>query len=118
MNRRTFLHTVSAVTLAGIITVTTPGSRAAASIQFRPVLVQGKAIGRLFHGTLDGQLLESLDKGSTWRPIANFGAHCAVLSIVERQKNVIVKIGVGQFSFQLQSSDGRVWRTPDALHKA
>lgn len=118
MNCRTFLNSVSAATLAGIVTISMPGDTVSASVQLPPALVHGKAIGRTFRGTRDGRLLVSADNGDTWQPIANFGSHCAVLSIVERQKQVLLKIGVGQYSFQLQSQDGRVWRTVDALPKA
>ncbi|GAP12611.1 hypothetical protein LARV_00347 [Longilinea arvoryzae] len=67
--------------------------------------------GRLLRGTADGRVLESGDNGQTWQQTADFGSHCAVLDLMERDGQVFAKVGLRNMHFTLSSPDARVWRT-------
>jgi len=119
LNRRAFLkQVVAATTLVGISLVTRPEVRAAAGFLPSQASASIQALGRHFQGTTNGRLLESLDGGQTWKKIADFGDHCSVLAIQERHNTLYLQVGIQQFSFFLKSSDGRLWRTIDAIPAA
>ena len=108
MNRRSFLIRIAQVTLGGIVAAALPGSLIAAVRAADP---ETAALGKLFRGTRQGQVLESLDGGQTWHPRANFGKHCAILALRERGGQLYVQVGVQRNSFYLRSSDARTWYT-------
>ena len=108
MNRRSFLIGIAKVTLSGIAVAALPGSLMAAVRLADPEAI---ALGKLFKGTRNGRVLESLDGGQTWQPRANFGKHCAVLALVERQGQLWAQIGLQGYSFFLTTSDARTWYT-------
>ena len=65
----------------------------------------------MLRGTRDGQLQESLDGGLTWKRVFDFGSHCAVLGICERQGQIYAEVGLQQYSFFVKSTDARQWVT-------
>lgn len=73
--------------------------------------VQAAALGKLYQGTSDGLVLESVDDGLTWQQVANFGSHCRVVALTEREERLLAKIGVGPYAFELISTDARRWYT-------
>ena len=88
-----------------------PGLPVALQVVAAPALLHSQALGRTFKGTPDGWILESLDIGKTWRPIANFGTHCSIQALFERQDKIHAQVGVLAHSFLLVSTDARMWRT-------
>jgi hypothetical protein len=117
MNRRAFLKRVSANALVGAIILVLPEIQAS-TITGPSTFFTVEALGKTYKGTRDGRLYESIDREMTWRPVANFGSHCSVVSIVERQRKLFAVIGVQRFTFTLVSTDGREWRTVDAIPAA
>jgi hypothetical protein len=115
MNRRNFIKTLLNTTLAGLAVITLPIIRASASLNPSRGYLISKRLGRSFQGTVDGQLLESLDEDQTWRHLFNFGSHVSVLGMYERQGSLYLELGVQRFSFFLKSPDGRVWLTTAAI---
>jgi photosystem II stability/assembly factor-like uncharacterized protein len=110
MNRRDFLKTVAQTSLTALAAVTLPqlqGSVRAAS----PVDIRTVAGNRKLLGTLDGRIFESLDGGKTWQPRANFGGQCSILDIYERNGKIYAQVGIGRYSFVVESRDGRTWYT-------
>lgn len=73
--------------------------------------IQAEALGKRYLGTRTGLVFESADGGQTWQQVANFGSHCAVMDLREREGQVFAAIAVAGYSFQLKSSDARLWRT-------
>ncbi len=105
MNRRQFLTITTISAMTGVVGLG------------RPYLVTAKGITpitrrKLYQGTKDGKLFESLDGGKTWQLVANFGAHCSVDSVVTQQDGMVMaKLACTGYTFELQSSDARLWRT-------
>lgn len=109
MNRRTLLKAAAAAGLSlAALSLAPHGALTSARI------VEAAALGRLLRGTHDGRVLESLDGGASWQVVANFGAACEVVRIVERDGRAYVRVAVGGPTFDLHSTDARVWRTPGA----
>ena len=108
MDRRSFLIGIAKVTLSGIAVAALPGSLVAAVRAANP---ETTALGRLFRGTRDGRVLESLDNGKTWQRRTNFGQHCSILALRERGGQLYVQVGVQRYSFYLRSSDAHTWYT-------
>jgi len=108
MNRRHFLIGIAKVTLSGIAVAALPGSM---MVAVRAADPEATALGKLFKGTRDGRVFESLDGGQTWQPRANFGKHCAILALAEHQGQLWAQVGLQGHSFYLTSSDARTWRT-------
>jgi hypothetical protein len=110
MNRRKFFRYLSRGALAGATLLAFPSIPA--STMFNPSsFFTVTALGKIFKGTHDGRLFESQDGGKSWLPLANFGSHCSIVSIVERQSALYAVIGVQQFTFNLKSNNGREWQT-------
>ena len=63
-----------------------------------------------FRGSADGRIYELSSDGAIWQPRANFGAHCAIPEVYERDGKVFAKVVVQGHAFTLQSADGRRWR--------
>ena len=118
MHRRTFLKSVVTTTLSGLALLALPAIRASAGLLLPLSPAFLKALGKSFQGTRNGQLLESLDGGLTWRKLANFGSHCSIQAIQERQGVLYLQVGVQKYRFFLKSSDGRLWRTVDSIPAA
>lgn len=73
--------------------------------------VQTQAFGKQYLGTRNGLVFESTDRGQTWQQVANFGSHCAVLSLDARRDRLEAEVGVAGHGFRLTSADARTWRT-------
>lgn len=105
MNRRQFLTMVTAVTAVGMMRLATPHLAAAKGIT---PIVRGK----LYQGTQDGVLYESVDGGKTWQKIAFFGEHCAIVkTTTNRDGSVTISLACIAHTFDLHSQDARLWRT-------
>jgi hypothetical protein len=82
-----------------------------------PHLVAAKGVtpigrGKLYQGTQNGILYESVDGGKTWQKIANFGEHCAIVKIAtHRDGSVALSLACIAHTFDLHSQDARLWRT-------
>jgi hypothetical protein len=118
MNRRTFLKGAATSAVSGLALLMLPGLPVGPASQASRVFASTaltQAGGRMLRGTRDGLLLESLDGGLTWKRIFNFGSHCPVLGICERQGDLYVEVGLQQYSFFLKSADARTWHTVTAI---
>ena len=110
-NRRDFLKVVAQISTTGLTLAILAGLPAGISPVASPASVQIEALGRKFKGTPDGRNFESLDGGKTWQLIANFGAHCSILTLLGRQGQVYAQIGVQGYSFLVRSPNARLWYT-------
>ena len=117
MNRRTFLTQITRGALAGAAVFTLPGIQASTYFS-SSAFIKADVLGKTLKGTRDGRLFESVDQGKTWLPTANFGSHCSIVSILERQGRIFTVIGIQRFTFYLASIDGREWRTVDTIPAA
>ncbi len=115
MNRRDFLKSMAGVSLTWLAMPVMPALPVAARVNTAPALLHSQTLNRTFKGTLDGLILESRDGGATWRTIANFGSHCSIQALLERQGNVYAQVGVQANSFLLGSADARMWRTTNRV---
>lgn len=105
MNRRQFLTMSGAVATIGLVRMASP--RMAAAKGITPIIR-----GKLYQGTQNGILMESVDGGKTWQKIANFGEHCAVVKIItHRDGSVTVTLACIANTFDLHSQNARLWRT-------
>lgn len=111
MNRRDFLKETAGLSLAGLATLVWPVLQLSALAGQASIAVQAQVKGRLLRGTRDGLILESVDGGKTWQQVANFGKHCAILSINEQRGQVYAQVGVTAYQFALKSQDARTWYT-------
>src|SRR5512139_1848379 len=109
MDRRKFLKGV----LGGVGMLTLPSVLTGAPLRPSKRFVEANVLGRLFRGTQDGRILESLDGGRTWDLIANFGEHCSILAILEHSSEIYTEVGLQGYSFFLRSPDGFEWYTVD-----
>ncbi len=103
MNRRRFLIGSAQVGLGVLVAAALPGN-----VYAEP---QARALGRLYKGTFDGQILESLDNGQTWQRVMNFGSHLAVWQVLEKSGQLYAEVGIQRYSFWLRSADARQWLT-------
>ena len=103
--RRTFLK--AAGLTAGALLLT-PSSVQGAGNYFT---AYAQALGKMYRGTRDGLVFESVDGGRSWQQVANFGKHCAIAAIRGRQKQIQVDVTVQGYYFYLKSTDGRTWYT-------
>ncbi len=101
MNRRNFLTGIAAVSLAGLITIVLPTK------------AQAQTNGKIFRGTAEGQIFESLDGGQTWQQTANFGQNYPVLNLFEDDDVLYAQLGFQGYHFWLTSQEARIWRTTD-----
>jgi hypothetical protein len=83
-----------------------------------PVELQVAATRRRFRGTPYGRILESPDGGQSWRSVANFGEHCAILRMFEHQGQIYAEVGIQGYSFFLRSPDASIWYTTDPVPAA
>jgi hypothetical protein len=104
-SRRTFFKVAG---LAAGALLLAPRSAQGAGNYF---IAHATAFGRQYRGTRDGLVFESIDGGKTWQQVANFGSHCAVQALSNRQGQFQAQIGVGAYDFVLTSVDARTWRT-------
>ncbi len=111
LNRRDFLKVMAQISTTGLTLALLAGLPARMSLNVSPAPVQAEALGRKFRGTSDGRVFESLDGGRTWQLIANFGEHCSILTLFERQSQVYAQIGVQGYSFLVRSPNARLWYT-------
>ena len=111
MDRRDFLKGMVGVSFTGLAALVMPALPVAARVNTAPALFRSQTLNRTFKGTLDGLIFESHDGGATWRAIANFGSHCVIQALFERQDKIHAQVGVQANSFLLSSADARVWRT-------
>ena len=111
LNRRDFLKVMAQISTAGLTLATLAELPTRMSLDVSPAPVQAEALGRKFRGTSDGRVFESLDGGKTWQLIANFGKHCSILTLVERQGQIYAQIGVQGYRFLLRSPNARRWYT-------
>jgi hypothetical protein len=104
-SRRNFMK-VAGLTAGALLLV--PAAAQAAGTY---IIAQTAALGKMYRGTRDGRVLESIDGGKTWQQVANFGSHCAVQALNDRRGKLQARIGVGAHGFDLASADGRKWYT-------
>lgn len=105
MNRRHFLTMAGALIAAGMTHLAAPGLAAAKSTT--PTIRH-----KLYRGTRDGKLFESIDGGKKWQQVASFGAHCTVKEIMTRRDgSLAINLACVGHTFDLYSQDARVWRT-------
>ena len=130
LNRRDFLRRVSQFTVAASLGALLPGVKllqgnaaspgdSKASLIF-PTSAAGRTLvtstpNRLLRGLPDGRILESIDRGRTWRTVADFGRKCKIAAIVERRGQFYARVAFQSYSFFLKSSDGKVWWTADRI---
>jgi photosystem II stability/assembly factor-like uncharacterized protein len=105
LSRRTFLK-VAGLTASALLLA--PGSAQGAGNYF---IVQTEALGRQYRGTRDGLVFESVDGGRNWQQVANFGSHCVVQALHQRQDQLVAQVGVAGYAFALTSRDARTWHT-------
>ena len=111
MNRRSFLKVMAQVSTTGLALAMLVELPARTAFDASRAPVQTQALGKEFRGTSDGRVFESLDGGKTWQLIANFGKHCSILALLERQGQVYAQIGVQGYSFLIRSPNARLWYT-------
>ncbi|MBE7472658.1 MAG: hypothetical protein HS114_26310 [Anaerolineales bacterium] len=99
MKRRDFLTGLATLSLTGLIKMSLPTK------------AQAQTNGKIFKGTLEGKIFESLDNGQTWQQTANFGPDCPVLELSEEEEGLFAHLGFQSYNFWLTSPDGRIWRT-------
>jgi hypothetical protein len=104
-SRRSFLK-VAGLTAGALLLA--PGSAQGAGSYF---IAQAEAFGRQYRGTRDGLVLESVDGGRHWQQVANFGSHCVVQALNQRQAQLQARVGVAGYDFVLTSRDARTWYT-------
>jgi hypothetical protein len=116
MNRREFLIRAAQVPLIGLLAALLPGEVAAAG-QNRTLASRtwATAFGRLFKGTSDGEILESLDGGMSWQRAVNFGEGYAVNVLSQEADLLYARVDFASGSFHLKSADGRTWYTLDYI---
>ncbi len=104
-SRRAFLK---AAGLAAGAVLLAPSSALGAGNYFTAYV---EAPGKLYRGTRDGLVFESVDGGHSWQQVANFGKHCAIAALREKQKQIQADVVVQGYHFFLTSADARVWYT-------
>ena len=110
LSRRGFIRAAGLLTGALLLSPW-PVAGAGGSMAARPVNTVIKALGKEYLGTFDGLIYESADGGRSWQRVANFGQHCAVLTLRERQGQLQALIGLKDHHFDLTSANARTWRT-------
>ena len=119
MNRRGFIKTITTTALAGLAAIFLPGFTNSIFHTKPQAYLKSQALSRIFRGTANGRLQETLDSGGiNWKPIANFGSQCAIVAIYERGTNLYLEVGIQQYRFFLTSTDARVWRTTNLIPQA
>jgi hypothetical protein len=106
-SRRDFIKFTS-LTIGALLMVPITAVPSSASGQLS---VQAEALGKKYRGTRTGLVFESTDDGQTWQQVANFGSHCAVMQLHEREGQIFADIAVADHGFVLKSADARTWRT-------
>ncbi len=99
MNRRQFLASSSAATVATSIGVTAP------AVVTEP---------NRFERTDDGRIVCSDGRGSRWQVVADFGPDLDVVNVADRGSSFVATIRHrrhNRLSFQLTSRDGLYWKT-------
>jgi len=113
MDRRDFLKGSVGLSLAGVTALLMqPGLEPSVLAAEWPsaFAVQARALGRMFQGTRDGQIFESVDDGKSWNRIAKFGSHCEIVAMREARGQVYTDIRVQGNRFSVKSADARLWR--------
>ena len=117
MTRRTFLKGMAQASLVALASL--PLSLLPAGTHPDVALAAQTNLGGItLRGTRDGLILQLPAGGTGWQKIANFGSHCSILAIVQRQGQVYVTVGIQGYSFFLRSPDTRTWWTTDAIPPA
>lgn len=98
MNRRRFLIALTALPLAGLITV------------HRSAPALAGPTGALYRGSSEGRIFKSADGGHTWQACANFGPACSVAEIKPDNDQVLARLDYQGHPFVVASIDGRTWR--------
>jgi hypothetical protein len=118
MHRRSFFMLLGQTSVTAVLAAVLPALPALPAGRAQPAAlpVPAPALvhGRLLRGTPQGRILESLDGGLSWQPIANFGPHCAILQVSEDRDALRATLGVLGHTFDLRSRDGRTWLTVGA----
>jgi hypothetical protein len=110
LSRRNFIRAAGLMTGALLLSPW-PLAGAGGSMAARPVNTVVKVPGKEYLGTADGLIYESVDGGQSWQRVANFGQHCAVLTLRERQGQIHARIGLKDQYFTLTSANARTWHT-------
>lgn len=106
MNRRQFLTVAGVATVVGLGKISHP----------RKVLAQSiisSAHQKVYRGSKDGKLFESLNAGESWAQVADFGEACAIEQIDSSAANgrLTLHLSYQNHSFRLTSADARTWHT-------
>ncbi len=64
---------------------------------------------RLYRGTSDGRVLESVDLGKTWQATANFGKELNIQVISATRQGLEIQLAYQGLPIRLKSPNGRVW---------
>jgi len=112
MDRRGFLKGTMGLSIAGMAALLMQPSleQSVLAAGAVPTAVQARALGRMFQGTRDGQIFESMDDGKSWNRIAKFGPHCEIVAMREARGQVYTDIRVQGNRFSVKSADARLWR--------
>jgi hypothetical protein len=104
MNRRDFLK-VTGLASSSMFLVSSPFK------SFLKFPVQTIAKGKIFRGTLDGDVQVSEDGGKKWKLHARFGPECPILGLyTDRQERVYLQAGYKYHSFRLLlAKNGKDW---------
>jgi len=112
MDRRDFLRGAIGASLAfGLVALAPAVQTGTASAQANDTLPR-------FRGSSDGRIFELSGDDATWLPRANFGEHCAIPEVSERDGRVYARVVVQGHAFIVQSPDGRKWYTLGVLQRA
>ena len=110
LSRRNFIRAAGLAT-GGLILASVPLVGAGELIAAGPGNTVVRALGKQYLGTADGLIFESVDSGQNWQRVANFGPHCAVVTLRERFGQLHALIGLKDQHFTLTSANARTWRT-------
>ena len=111
MHRRDFLKRLLGLSLTWMAAPVLPLFPVPVRVNSAPAPLYSQTLNRTFKGTPDGLVLESRDDSATWQTIANFGNHCSVQALYERQGKIYAQVGVQANSFLVASADARKWYT-------
>lgn len=81
---------------------------AQSKFKFEP---QVQFLDALIRGTLDGQIMASLDDGQTWQRLVNFGDQLSVSNLTVQQDQLVAVMDLNGRYFRVQTTDGRKWYT-------
>lgn len=103
MVRRVFLVATTRAILGGIATILMPRLANAAV----------NSSVRQLKGTPNGQVLESLDGGDSWRVCADLGSDIVIHRLAQHDGEIFLQADFRGYSLVLKSPNGRTWYTSE-----